>query len=142
VEQDAIFMCIKAQIRSAEPAVGLQPLFGKPAVERLGFFWIFGQLTARGHGEALLSEFPGEVFDASTTGISEVDLHFHKQPTTGPCLGCVYPHTPQEDARRLTRMCTVTFIARRNGYVLGMNRDEKLTRAAGLPPRLTHLNGL
>jgi uncharacterized protein with NRDE domain len=38
-------------------------------------------------------------------------------------------------------MCTVTFIARRNGYALGMNRDEKLTRPAGLPPRLTHLNG-
>ena len=38
-------------------------------------------------------------------------------------------------------MCTVTLIARRNGYALGMNRDEKLTRAAELPPRLTHLNG-
>ncbi len=38
-------------------------------------------------------------------------------------------------------MCTVTFIARRNGYALGMNRDEKLTRAAGLPPCLTHFNG-
>ena len=38
-------------------------------------------------------------------------------------------------------MCTVTFIARRNGYALGMNRDEKLTRPAGLPPRLTHFNG-
>lgn len=38
-------------------------------------------------------------------------------------------------------MCTVTFIARRNGYALGMNRDEKLIRAAGLPPRLTYLNG-
>jgi hypothetical protein len=38
-------------------------------------------------------------------------------------------------------MCTVTFIARRNGYSLGMNRDEKLTRAAGLPPRRTHLGG-
>lgn len=36
-------------------------------------------------------------------------------------------------------MCTVTFIARRNGYTLGMNRDEKLTRVAGLPPRLTHI---
>jgi uncharacterized protein with NRDE domain len=31
-------------------------------------------------------------------------------------------------------MCTVTFIARRRGYCLGMNRDEKLTRASGLPP--------
>jgi hypothetical protein len=38
-------------------------------------------------------------------------------------------------------MCTVTFVARRNGYALGMNRDEKLSRAAGLPPHLTHLNG-
>jgi len=38
-------------------------------------------------------------------------------------------------------MCTVTFVARRSGYALGMNRDEKLTRVAGLPPRLTHLNG-
>jgi len=31
-------------------------------------------------------------------------------------------------------MCTVTFIARRNGYALGMNRDEKLTRVSALPP--------
>jgi len=38
-------------------------------------------------------------------------------------------------------VCTVTFIARRNGYALGMNRDEKLSRAVGLRPRLTHLNG-
>ncbi len=30
-------------------------------------------------------------------------------------------------------MCTVTFIARRNGYALGMNRDEKLTRVVALP---------
>ena len=31
-------------------------------------------------------------------------------------------------------MCTVTLIARRHGYALGMNRDEKLTRVSGLPP--------
>jgi len=31
-------------------------------------------------------------------------------------------------------MCTVTFIAQRNGYVLGMNRDENLARMAALPP--------
>ena len=30
-------------------------------------------------------------------------------------------------------MCTVTFIARRNGYALGMNRDEKLTRDSARP---------
>jgi hypothetical protein len=38
-------------------------------------------------------------------------------------------------------MCTVTFIARRNGYALGMNRDEKLTRPVGLPPRRMQLRG-
>jgi hypothetical protein len=38
-------------------------------------------------------------------------------------------------------MCTVTFIARRNGYALGMNRDEKLTRPAGLPPRRMQIIG-
>jgi hypothetical protein len=31
-------------------------------------------------------------------------------------------------------MCTVTFSPRRRGYVLAMNRDELLTRPAGLPP--------
>src|SRR5215831_13797694 len=45
-------------------------------------------------------------------------------------------------ARRLTRiMCTVTFIARRRGYALGMNRDEKLTRPTGLPPRKSVVHG-
>lgn len=38
-------------------------------------------------------------------------------------------------------MCTVTFIARRNGYALGMNRDEKLTRVAGLPPARRSIGG-
>ena len=31
-------------------------------------------------------------------------------------------------------MCTVTLIARPNGYALGMNRDEKLTRVTALLP--------
>jgi len=38
-------------------------------------------------------------------------------------------------------MCTVTFIACRKGYFLGMNRDEKLTRPAGLMPRKRNVNG-
>jgi len=38
-------------------------------------------------------------------------------------------------------MCTVTFIARRTGFALGMNRDEKLTRPVGLPPRKSIVNG-
>jgi hypothetical protein len=38
----------------------------------------------------LQNECPGEVFDASTTGIHEVVIHHHRQPTTGACLACVY----------------------------------------------------
>src|SRR5204862_7203877 len=38
-------------------------------------------------------------------------------------------------------MCTVTFIARKRGYCLGMNRDEKLTRPTALPPKKRTVNG-
>lgn len=38
-------------------------------------------------------------------------------------------------------MCTVSFIPRQHGYALAMNRDEQLTRAAGLPPAQTILRG-
>ena len=38
-------------------------------------------------------------------------------------------------------MCTVIFIARKNGYALAMNRDEKLTRIAGRPPLTKRVNG-
>jgi hypothetical protein len=38
-------------------------------------------------------------------------------------------------------MCTVSFIARKTGYALAMNRDEKLTRVAGLPPSKKTING-
>jgi len=37
-------------------------------------------------------------------------------------------------------MCTVTFLPRGSGYALGMNRDEKLSRATGLPPALRSIN--
>ncbi|MCC6545054.1 MAG: ThiF family adenylyltransferase [Nitrospirae bacterium] len=39
---------------------------------------------------SLQNELPGEVFDASTTDIREVVLHFHRQPTKGACLSCIY----------------------------------------------------
>ena len=38
-------------------------------------------------------------------------------------------------------MCTVTFSPRKRGYALAMNRDEKLTRAAGVSPALSVING-
>src|SRR5690349_8923743 len=38
-------------------------------------------------------------------------------------------------------MCTVTFIARKKGYLLGMNRDEKRVRPKGLPPDESRIDG-
>ena len=38
-------------------------------------------------------------------------------------------------------MCTVTFIAREHGYVLGMNRDEKRTRPKALSPAIQRAGG-
>lgn len=34
-------------------------------------------------------------------------------------------------------MCTLTFIPKPQGYLLGMNRDERLTRELALPPAIT-----
>jgi hypothetical protein len=47
----------------------------------------------------LQSELPREVYDASTTGINEVVLHFNRQPACLACLGCIYHETPRERAR-------------------------------------------
>lgn len=38
-------------------------------------------------------------------------------------------------------MCTVSFIARQRGYLLAMNRDEQLTRAKSLPPKVISASG-
>ena len=38
-------------------------------------------------------------------------------------------------------MCTVTFSPRKRGYALAMNRDEKLSRTAGISPKETQRNG-
>lgn len=46
------------------------------------------------------SEIPGEVFDASTTGIEEIVLHYHKRPLSDEaCLECIYHKEKQESQR-------------------------------------------
>jgi hypothetical protein len=56
---------------------------------------IVGIDSPRGRRQ-LQSEIPGEVFDASTTGVVEVVFHHHRQPTETACLACVYHETPNE----------------------------------------------
>jgi E1 N-terminal domain len=42
---------------------------------------------------------PLEVLDASTTDVSEVIVHSHRQPNTAACLACIYKNIPDELAR-------------------------------------------
>lgn len=45
---------------------------------------------------SLQLEFPKEVFDASTTDIREIVLHFNRQPSSLACLSCTYPENERE----------------------------------------------
>lgn len=82
----------------------------------------------------LQGEYPGEVFDASTTGASEIVLHFHRQPTDGACMACVYPHSPEEHAREI-------HIADTLGVTLGEVREMRVSpaSAAKIHARYPHL---
>lgn len=70
--------------------------------EKSGASWL-GRLVvavdSRRVRRALQGEFPGEVFDASTTDISEIVFHFNRQPTDLACLSCIYPPDGAELAR-------------------------------------------
>ncbi len=44
----------------------------------------------------LQNEFPREIFDASTTDIRELVIHYNIQPTTLACLSCIYEPNEEE----------------------------------------------
>jgi hypothetical protein len=84
------------KVRAIPHTVLLQDVptrFAGPWLQRL----IVGVDSLRAR-RSLQTEIPQGVFDASTTGISEIVLHFHRQPTNCACMSCIYPHSPQEDA--------------------------------------------
>src|SRR5215213_9157116 len=67
---------------------------GGPWLKRL----IVG-VDSRRARRSLQEVIPGEVYDASTTDIREVVLHFNRQPTDGlACLGCIYTREGAEMA--------------------------------------------
>ena len=67
----------------------------------------------------LQSEIAGEVFDASTTEIEEVILHYHKEPNLGSCLACLYWEAPEEAAheQHIARSLGVSLDQVRGGHV-------------------------
>jgi molybdopterin/thiamine biosynthesis adenylyltransferase len=56
---------------------------------------------------------PFRVVDASTTDVTAVVTHSNRQPASGACLGCIYPHVPEEDTQ-----------ARDVAAALGITLDE------------------
>ena len=56
-------------------------------------------VDSRRSRRALQNEFPREVFDASTTDIREIVLHYHLQPTELACLSCIYEPDEEEFSR-------------------------------------------
>jgi hypothetical protein len=71
---------------------------------------------------ALQNEFPGEVFDASTTDIREVVLHHHAQPTQEACLSCIYEPDQEELSRE-------QHIAEHLGVPVEAVRGERISEA-------------
>lgn len=48
---------------------------------------------------SLQTELPREIFDASTTGVDEVVLHFNSQPNELACMSCIYKEESGETSR-------------------------------------------
>ena len=71
---------------------------------------------------ALQNEFPGEVFDASTTDIREIVLHHNRQPTDAACLSCIYEPDQEELSRE-------QHIAEHLGVSLDEVRSERISAA-------------
>lgn len=74
---------------------------------------------------ALQTEFPGEVFDASTTDIREVVVHYHRQPTDCACLSCIYASDSAEFLRE-------AHIAEHLGVSVEKVRSERITVATAV----------
>lgn len=76
-------------------------------------------VDSRGARRTLQGEMPAEVFDASTTGITEVVLHHNIHPFNGACMGCVYKHIAVEESheRHVAELLGVELADVRRGFV-------------------------
>src|SRR6266699_3630978 len=73
--------------------------------------------------------------------IASVAAHRQSSRSSGKSGGSIPGWPPPTRRPTESPNVTVTFIARQRGYCLGMNRDEKLTRPTGLPPKRQMMNG-
>jgi molybdopterin/thiamine biosynthesis adenylyltransferase len=95
---------------------------------------LFLAVDSRRARRQLQNEFPGEVFDASTTDIREIVVHYNKQPTEYACLSCIYEADREEYARE-------RHISESLGVSLDDVRSERISQNAALAiaRRFVHL---
>ena len=91
----------------------------------------------------LQNEMPREVFDASTTDIREVILHYHRQPTEAACMSCIYATDQRElqHEQMLAKNLGVTVDEVRRPSVDQL-AAEKITRFLKLDQKPKQLVGL
>lgn len=77
------------------PQVSLLQELPESNIER-GFPRLISAVDSRRARRKLQDNFPGEVFDASTTDITEIIIHHNKQPTEKACLSCIYHENTAE----------------------------------------------
>lgn len=84
---------------------------------------------------SLQSEIPGEVYDASTTGITEVVFHFNRQPTDLACMSCLYHESPEEHAHE-------SHVAKTLGVAIEEVKTNRISEvaAAAICIRYQHLD--
>jgi hypothetical protein len=115
----------------AQPFVPLLKLVPRQSrlqdlAEKSGGPWLGKLIVAvdsRRARRALQNEFPGEVFDASTTDIREVVVHHNVQPTDVACLSCIYEPDQEEISRE-------QHIADHLGVSVEAVRSERISAAS------------
>ena len=121
---------LKAKAQPSLPNLEIVPRRGRlqNLPERTDGPWLRTLIVAvdsRRARRELQNEFPGEVFDASTTDIREIVLHYHRQPTKHACLSCIYEPDDDEFTRE-------QHIAEHLGVTVDEVRSERISCAAAL----------
>lgn len=92
---------LATRARPLVPGLRLEPHVSRLQSLRTDGAWLQQLVVAvdsRRARRGLQEEIPCDVFDASTTGIEEVVLHFNSRRTRGACLSCLYHEDPTEGA--------------------------------------------
>jgi len=96
-------------VKKAQPFMTNLKLISRPFLlqnlnEAGNGFWLERLISAvdsRRARRTLQGEFPREIFDSSTTDVSEIVIHYHKQPTNTACMTCIYSEDDRERSHEM-----------------------------------------